>query len=304
MDFSADVLQSSRVILKKYPTITFFNTIIFVVQSGLSSLFTCGAVLVYCLEINYWIYVYVIFSYFWIQCTLTYVVSQTCAGVAVAWYFLNDTEYMPTHPILFSLGHTLTTGLTCGFGSCCFCCFKCCCQCALCIIDKLIGLVSRYSLIYCSMFGVPASEGVKRWGEVSERKVVDMVVNSTIIDQTFRFYSYVACAACGGIGGLIGNALWDKSDARFAFIFSCSGTCAAFGLILIGNPLKVISDALFVGFAEAPQRMETGAHEIYELFSGKAKELIDEEIDRAKHPEKYANERKCCWFLSWLPCFS
>jgi hypothetical protein len=232
---------------------------------------------------------------------------------------------MPEHPILFALGHTLTTGfgpvalagllealseafawikengirLTCGLGACCFTCIECCCKCFVCALEYIIGAVNRYSLIYCSMFGVPAAEGVKRWGEVSERKVVDMVVNSTIINHTFKFYSYVACAACGSIGALIGSVIWDKSDARFAFLFTFAGTSAGAGLFLIGNPLKVISDALFVGFAEAPQRMETGAREIYTLFNGKAKALIDEEIDRANHPEKYAKERSC---LSWLPC--
>jgi hypothetical protein len=39
--------------------------------------------------------------------------------------------------------------------------------------------------------------------------------------------------------------------------------------------------------------METGAREIYVLFKGKAKEMIDEEIDRANHPEKYPPEKKC-----------
>jgi hypothetical protein len=324
MEFSADVLQSACVILKKYPTIAFFNAFIFFIQSAASYLFSCGAILVFCLEVHYAVYVYVVFSYFWIQCTLTYVLYQTCAGVASSWYFLNETPFMPKHPILFSLKHTLTTGfgpvalaglleaineafewlkekgeqLTCGLGCCCFCCFQCCCKCFVKVIEHIIGTVNRYSLIYCSMFGVPAAEGVKRWTDISARKIVDMIVNSTIIDQTFRFYSYIACAAGASIGGLVGLVLWGRSDARFAFLFSFSGTCASTGLFLIGNPLKVIADTLFVGFAEAPQRMETGAREIYVLFKGKAKELIDEEIDRANHPEKYANERKCR-----LPCF-
>jgi hypothetical protein len=233
---------------------------------------------------------------------------------------------MPKHPILFSLFHTLTTGfgpvamagfleaisealewlkekgeeLTCGLGAVCFCCVCCCCKCLVAMIDFIIGSINRFSLIYCAMFGVRASEGVKRWEDVSARKVVDMIVNSTIIDQTFRFYSYIACAAGASIGGLIGNAIWEKSDAKFAFLFAFSGTCAGSGLFLIGNPLKVISDTLFVGFAEAPQRMETGARSVYALFTGKAKELIDEEIDRAHHPEKYADEGKGPCFC--FPC--
>jgi hypothetical protein len=319
MDFSADVLQSACVILKKFPTIAFLNLVIFLIQAGMSYIFSCGAILIFCLKIHYAVYVYLVFSYFWIQSTLSFILYQTCAGVASAWYYLNGTKFMPSHPIFFSLGHTLTTGfgpvaiaglldginqaldwlqdnaekLTCGLGAVCFCCFKCCCRCCCFIFDCVIGAINRYSLIYCAMFGVPATEGVKRWGDVSSRKIIDMIVNSTVISKTFRFYSYVAGAAGASIGGLVGWLLWDKSDARFIFVFAFSGTCAASGLFLIGNPLEVISDALFVGFAEAPQRMETGANEIYVLFKGKAKDLIDEEIDRAKHPEKYADEHKC-----------
>jgi hypothetical protein len=185
--------------------------------------------------------------------------------------------------------------LTCGLGLICFSCFKCCCKCCMGCWSCFMGAVSRYSLIYCAMFGVPASEGVKRWTKVSAKDIVDMVVNHTVIDKTFRFYSYCAGATGGAIGGLIAKYLYDSGSAEFGFMFAFSGACAGSGLFLVGNPLKVISDTLFVGFAEAPLRLETGAREIYSLFQGKTKELLDEEIDRTRNPEKYAHESKCCF---------
>jgi hypothetical protein len=325
LDFSADVLQCSAVILRKFPTILWFNTAMFLLQSGFSYLFECGTVLVFARGISFWAYIYAILSYFWIQSTLNFVTYQTCAGVAAAWYFLNGTEYMPEHPIYFSLFHTLTSGfgpvalagllegigeafewfeengekLSCGLTCVCFTCVKCMAKCCLRISDWVLSAVSRYSLIYCAMFGVSAAEGVKRWDAVSKKKAVDMIVNHTIIDRTFRFYSYCVGALAGGIGGLIACEIWHKGSVEFGFMFAFSTLCAASGLFLVGNPMKVISDTLFVGFAEAPLRLEAGASEIYGLFKGKAKDLIDEEIDRAKNPEKYARGRS--WW-SWL-CF-
>jgi hypothetical protein len=325
LEFSADVLQASTIILRRYPTIFFFNSFMFIVQSGFSFLFSCGSILIFARSRSYGVYVYVILSYFWIQSTLNFVTYQTCAGVSAAWYFLNGTEYLPKHPIIFSLKNTLTTGfgpvalagflegieaafewiedkgetLTCGLGCCCFSCFKVVCKCCLMGTSLIIGAVNRYSLIYCAMFGVPAKEGVKRWTKVSKKDLIDMIVNQTVIDRTFRFYSYCSGAVGGAIGGLIAKFLWDRGSAEFGFMFAFATACAGSGLFLIGNPLKVISDTLFVGFAEAPTRLETGANQIYGLFKGKAKDLLDEEIDRAKNPEKYENEKKCCFLLFW-----
>jgi hypothetical protein len=224
---------------------------------------------------------------------------------------------MPSFPMGRSLWRTLTTGFgpvaLAGFldgmvnachyfqkklntamcGGLCCCCVGCFCKCIIRVLKAITGVVSRFSLIYCAMFGVPAAEGVKRWMNVSSKKVVSMVVDSTIISSTFRFYSYCATVLAATIAGFVAQKFWEGSAPHFAFAMSFAGAGAASTVFLIGNPLKVISDTLFVGFAEAPQRMETGAKDIYQLFSGKAKAMIDEEIEDSKHPERARD--KSCW---------
>ncbi|OHS96208.1 hypothetical protein TRFO_10155 [Tritrichomonas foetus] len=308
LDFSADVLKSAAVIIRHHPSTIIFNMFMFVIQSALSYLFSAGAVLVYCLDINYWIYVYIIISYFWIMQTCNYVTYTTCAGVASTWYFLNGTEYMPKTPIVYSFLHAIgpnfgacalagllegiTNGfrwiqrkgekLSCGLTSCCFSCVKCGCKCMVTIVHAAVGIIDRYALIYCSMFGVPASEGVKRWKIAAKRKIVKQVVNSCAVGATFGFYAYASMAIGTSIGGLLALKIFGKGTAAFTFLCAISGTCAFNGLMLISKPLEVMSDTLFIGFSEAPLRLETGAQEVYKIFKGKAKEMLDREINRAK----------------------
>ena len=52
-----------------------------------------------------------------------------------------------------------------------------------------------------------------------------------------------------------------------------------------------MSDSLFVGFGEAPQRLDTGAHEIMELFGEKEQELFRKEIDDVMNNN---GEKKFC----------
>jgi len=97
-------------ILRKFPSLFFFNVVMFLIQSVLSFLFAMGSILVYTQSLSLWVLLYVAISYFWIQATLSYVTYQTCAGVSCAWYFLNETPYLPAHPIRFALKNTMTTG--------------------------------------------------------------------------------------------------------------------------------------------------------------------------------------------------
>ncbi|KAH0785421.1 XYPPX repeat family protein [Histomonas meleagridis] len=114
LNFSADVLQSSAMIMKKYPAVFFFSIGQLIFQSALSYLFSCGAVLVYCRNISYWLYVYIILSYFWITQTTTYVTYTTIAGLTSAWYFLNGTDYMPQSII----GRAFLNSIGPSFGAC------------------------------------------------------------------------------------------------------------------------------------------------------------------------------------------
>ncbi|OHS92764.1 hypothetical protein TRFO_12320 [Tritrichomonas foetus] len=323
--FSADVLKSSATVMKRIPSIFFFNLLMFLIQSGLYYLFSCGAVVVYARDISYWIYVYVIISYFWIMQTINYVSYTTVAGATSTWYFLNETEYMPKTPLLYSFAHAIGPSfgpcalagflegtasafewiadkgesLPCGIGCCCFSCLKCCCNCCISIIKIVIGAIDRYSLIYCAMFGTPAKEGVKRWKIVAKKKIVDQVVNSCVISTTFKFYAYASMAVGSCVGGFIAREIFEVGSAPFIFLCTIAATCAFNGLELVSVPLEVMSDTLFIGFAEAPLRLETGAKEVYDIFRGRTKELLDKEIRAAKgieEPKTWWQKLLCCFY--------
>jgi hypothetical protein len=77
--FSADVLKSAALILRRYPSLFLFNFVMFMLQCALNFLFTSGSILVYAGSISYGVYVYVVISYFWIQSTLAFITYHACA---------------------------------------------------------------------------------------------------------------------------------------------------------------------------------------------------------------------------------
>ena len=324
LQFSADVMKSSALIIRKIPSTLLFNFCIYIVQALVSYLFSCGTVLVYTLGISYWLYVYIVLSYFWITRTIEFISYTTIAGVASTWYFLNDTEHMPKTPLLTSLYNALgpsfgpcalagflegiSSGLNwikkkgetlpCMSGGCCFSCLKCCCGCFASAIKCIVGAIDRYSLIYCAMFGTPAKEGVKRWKAVAKKKLVKQVLNSCIVSLTFKVYAYSSMAVGSSLGGLLAKVLFVKNSPPFIFLSTIAGACAFEGMGLISRVIEVMSDTLFVGFTEAPLRLETGAKEIYDLFKGKTKEMLDKEIRAAKGIEEPKTwwQKICCCF--------
>lgn len=328
LQFSADVMKSSALIIRRIPSTLLFNFLIYVVQAVVSYLFSCGAVLVYTLGISYWLYVYIVLSYFWITRTIEFVSYTTIAGVASTWYFLNDTEHMPKMPLLSSLYNALgpsfgpsalagfLEGISSGFnwikkkgevlsfasGGCCFSCLKCCCGCFASAVKCIVGAIDRYSLIYCAMFGTPAKEGVKRWKLVAKKKIVKQVLNSCIVSLTFKVYAYSSMAVGASLGGLLAKLLFVKNSPPFIFLSTIAGTCAFEGMQLISRVIEVMSDTLFVGFAEAPLRLENGAKDIYDLFKGKTKEMLDKEIRAAKgieEPKTWWQKICCCFSFLW-----
>ncbi|KAH0785422.1 XYPPX repeat family protein [Histomonas meleagridis] len=140
------------------------------------------------------------------------------------------------------------------------------------------------------MFGVPAKEGVKRWANLKTKKIIKQLLNTSIISLTFGFYSYASMAVGACVGGLIGMKFFGKDTPQFTFMFVTSMTCALNGLLLISKPMEVMSDTLFLGFAEAPLRLEVGAKEVYDLFGDDTKRILDHDIKEAKGEK----EEGCC----------
>jgi hypothetical protein len=202
--FSSEVSRASAEILRRYPSSYLFTFAMFLLQCAVAYCFAMGSLTVYARSLSSWLYLYIAFSYFWIQSTINFIAYRVLASLGIVWYFLNNTPHMPKFPLLQSIGRTVTSG----FGPV-----------ALAgLVDGLFSLfpvlqrkletdrsgpsslsnafgtigtvVSRFSLIYSVMFGVSASVGAKRWSEQTEENVVSKVANAMAINSTVRCYSW------------------------------------------------------------------------------------------------------------------
>jgi hypothetical protein len=269
ISFSATLLTMSMKIIRKYPSVFFFNVLSLIIQQCLSYIFSTGIVIVYSKGWSYWIYVYIIISYFWINFTISYVTYSAVSGVAVCWYFLYETEYLPAHPLPKSICNAIGPGfgpcayagalagidsafqwiesegqkLTCGLCCICFCIFKCISKIIICCIAVFHGMVSRYTLIYTAMYGCSVEEGIKKWTSIETNTFIEMLLNSSIVSLTFKFYAYVGMLA-GGIAGIcIGNFLQGKdTDINWGKVCFIGSLCRSFclnGLFRFLHQLKL-----------------------------------------------------------------
>ena len=237
----------------------------------------------------------------WISFTAGYVDYLVGAGVAATWYFLADTEYMPRYPVFESFKRAMTTS----FGSAAaagalmtvirfiryiisscqdnadnaFCaCFLCFLQCILACIESFIAWMNKYGLIYCAIFGVPYTEGCRRYTELSCKKFCDVIMRSSIISTAISYNLLFFVIGAGIFGYALGYFLYDDVLAE---IYICSFTIVFAMMIfeVIANPINVIPDTILVCFVEDPSRLMTTAYELYEIIEKQYKQTIDEIIN-------------------------
>jgi hypothetical protein len=312
LKFTACVMKSSTVILKKYPSLIVFNLVMFLIQSLFSYLFSTGAIMIWANKYSPGLYVYLVFSYYFITRTLSYFTYSVCAGVATAWYFLNGSEYEIKQPFLRAFKNSIGPN----FGTCALagfiesitkvieflneqknlspsnivkCCIAVCCCCILCTLRCLLNVFSKFSLIYCAMFGVPAKEGARRWLRTKKITLVKQVIRSTIITTTFDFYRKCGSVIGSSVGALIAVFYFAKDSPHVVFMATMGAFFAFAGVFMISQPIIVLADTLFIGFGEAPHRLKTGAKEVYDLFDDDSKMLMEEEIARPKDEKE-----RCC----------
>lgn len=312
--FSTCVLKSAILVARKYPSTFFFTFIMIILQTAVNYMYNVGVTAAFYHGVSPWVYVYVIWSYFFITASLRNFSYCVVAGVASCWYFLNGSEWMPPAPLLASMRHMLgpTFGPVCLGGliqSFCdtinnlndtpasspiYCIVKCMCMCLKCIVIIVCGIVNRFALIYCAMFGVDTKNAVKRWSKQKSRKMVNQCILKTIIESTFGTYSYISSSLCGAVASYFAYKKWGKGSTEFNF---ATVTATFFGkqaVTLLAAPIMTMSDALFVGFGEAPQRLDSGASEIMDLFDEENKKLFREEIDEEYYGKKKEGCCGCC----------
>jgi hypothetical protein len=290
---SAAVLKQSCLIIKRYPSIIALCFLETLVEVAVAVVFSLAFYAVEACHWPRWVYVYFLFSYFWISLTFGYVMYLTIAGLAASWYFLNDTEFFPQYPVASSLKRACTTS----FGSAAIAGFllaviqtlraltqshrsgnsaaeilRCIALCLLAILECCIKMINRYALIYCAVFGVPFAEGCRRWMELSTNRFAEVLIGHVCINQALTYNGIIFSIGAALLGYGIGYGMFEGEfgeDARTTAIglcvFSVLFTFAIFAVL--SEPVLVTSDTLLVCFAEAPERLSSSAAELAQLLA-------------------------------------
>lgn len=303
---SAEIMRTTCKILCRYPSYFFLVFLESIWEIIICAAFAAAIYFVEATGVTYFIYIYLVFSYFWITITFGYVTYMIGAGLASSWYFLNNTSYFPSSPVLESFKRSMSTS----FGSASLagfllavvntlrvliesntsndssstaemimCVLRCIALCILNIIEACISFINRYALIYCATFGVPFKEGCRRWCELSCHKFVDVIMSGNCISTaiTYNGLGFIVGAAILGYG--VGYLVFKNTQLLdigeiFTCVFAFCFTFSIFAIFM--QPICTVSDTLLVCFAEEPSQMKTADNELYEDL----KELYESELNR------------------------
>lgn len=284
--------QTCRLIVR-HPTVLLFALAGVIVSSLISSFFSA---LIYCVsEVDQSGYAltYLAFSFLWTCYTINYVVYMTIAGFAGTWYFLDGTPYYPSSPVWQSFKRASTTS----FGSASAAGFllalvtfvrmmaentdsesstgsvlRAIGLCLLRLLEAIVAAINKYGLIYCALFGVPYSEGSKRFVTLKSSKLCDTLIRSCCISSAVKYNMFTYSIVSGFFGYFVGYLAFkgvEDADMNDTLKYSLAGAAFIFTLILfaISTPiLATISDTLLVCYLEAPERLKHLASDIHDVF--------------------------------------
>lgn len=298
--FSTAVFKKTVQLMIKYPSLIGFTLLELVIDIVINIIFSIQVIAVYLAEWSRYILIWSVLSFFWTNLTVYYVDFMTGAGLASSWYFLNDTDYFPQFPVWESFKRAMTTS----FGSASeagfllaviktlnwiiendssddiyMLIFKLIALCILCILECIVSFLNHYGLIYCATFGIKYTEGCRRWLELSTKRFCNVICEGCIIEYVVTWNWF--CFALMSLGAGAGLGYWygvsnDVSVVLPAVFWAIFGLLfAAIFFNIISAPLEVISDTLFVCFAENPERLKTTANDLYQTMA----ELYHDQLD-------------------------
>ncbi|OHT02962.1 XYPPX repeat family protein [Tritrichomonas foetus] len=308
---SAAVMAVTTKIICRYPTVLLLVILQSVLEVVISVFFSLSFFIVEITDFSRYVYIYLILSFFWITITFGYVTYMTGSGLAASWYFLNNTEYFPKHPVWESFKRASTTS----FGSASLagfllaviktlefiiqsdnsnndgdnsaiklivCLLKCIALCILKILEACFTFINRYALIYCAVFGVPFKEGCRRWAELSCHRFCNVLLSGCCIGNALSYNGLIFTLGSGAIGFGIGCAVFGGEKSQnfeqtlFTLVFAVVFTFAIFAVY--SQPIITVSDTILVCFSEAPEKLKTSANELYENLKEYYHENVDEKI--------------------------
>jgi hypothetical protein len=137
----------------------------------------------------------------------------------------------------------------------------------LALLESIVHFMSRYALIYCSVFGVPYAEGCRRWAELSCTKFIDVLIKGDIVGTSIMMNMLVFLIGTGLLAYFVGGLLFVQRE----IIGFLVGVAVLLGFVLFlvfMQPITVMTDTIFVCFAEDPERLRATDPELFDRLEG------------------------------------
>lgn len=290
IDLSSKILGLTCKVLCRYPSYFFVVLLGAIWESIITVAFALAIFGVIYAKIPWPLIIYLVFSFYWITLTFGYTTYLIGSGLASTWYFLNETDYFPSSPVWEafkramgpSFGSAALAGLLLAIvetlrsmvensgknnkgGDC----VRCCAICLLKGLECCIKFINKYALIYCATFGVPFTEGCRRFAELFCKRFLGVLFGGNMIGLELVFNGLIIIIGGTLLGYGLAHLIFQNEEKdvktlmkNFTLVFSLFFTFAIF--VIFSKPIITVSDTLLVCFAEDPEALKTSEEELYE----------------------------------------
>lgn len=297
IEFTCMVFEKTTTIEKSHPAIFLVIFIQIIIELVANIIYSAAFIFIAVNNWSYFVYIYYVFSYYWVVATNYYVFYLISANLAANCYFLDGTQYFPQNPIWDSVKKSLSKT----FGSAAFAGFiaaimstlehicdqlmnsdnnvmkiiGCIVYCILCCLQAIFHHISRYGLFYVTVYNVPFLEGARRFTEISCKKFITTFMGESILDTALTFNSFIFGLLSICLGIFLGwtqfkNYMDAKNEvaAIITIIFYPVFIIMFTEVFLwcLFNPADTITYSLFICFTEFPERLKTVNTVQYEFF--------------------------------------
>ena len=221
--------------------------------------------------VNYIIAFVVMFSWYWVTLTFANVVHFVTAGTVGQWWFTAAASEQ------YAVRTSMKRALTTSFGTICFgslleafikalkflksekrrkTCFDICFECLLSLIERLIGYLNDWAVVFAALTGESFIEASRSFIELFKKRGWDMIINDSIIEYCLVAINIVIGLVSAVVGCLIMYLfLRNSSQPIVGFIISTAILSFVVGIlmtIVITTILNSCVRTVFVCFALNP----------------------------------------------------
>lgn len=147
-----------------------------------------------------------------------------------------------------------------------FAIFNCIALCILDLLEAFVSWITRYALIYCSIYGIPYKEGCRRWAELEFTRFVNVLIDGCVIKDAFSYNSIVFVVISGLISFPLSLLFFKVGSVQNIMIVVLSVVFTFVGLVFLNNPVITMSDTLLVCFSESPDTLKDKNFELYSVL--------------------------------------